>query len=172
MRGVAPWYNLDAVSGKTPRRGAPSRMGGWGALFVLVNACLLAVQAWRLRREPDLQQRLLVMCAVLAVLVTAFMPRAHELRYWLYVPLLVLPVNLRYLSRSPYRPIVPGALVALMAYGVAQAVLSPESDLLTARRLSMAALRADMPQQVTQSLRATGRYCDPADDWLFRFSER
>jgi hypothetical protein len=36
----------------------------------------------------------------------------------------------------------------------------------------MAALRADMPQQVTQSLRATGRYCDPADDWLFRFSER
>jgi hypothetical protein len=130
------------------------------------------VQAWRLRREPDLQQRLLVMCAVLAVLVTAFMPRAHELRYWLYVPLLVLPVNLRYLSRSPYRPIVPGALVALMAYGVAQAVLSPESDLLTARRLSMAALRADMPQQVTQSLRATGRYCDPADDWLFRFSER
>jgi hypothetical protein len=171
MRGVAPWYNLDAVTGTTPRRGAPSRMGGWGAAFVLVNALLLALQAWRLRRETDQQQRLLVMCAVLLVLATACLPRAHELRYWLYLPLFVLPVNLRYLHRSPYRPIVPGALVALMAYGVAQAVLSPESDLLTARRLSMAALRADMPQQVTQSLRATGRYCDPADDWLFRFSE-
>jgi hypothetical protein len=171
MRGVAPWYNMDAVTGKTPRRGAPSRMGGWGALFVLVNACLLAVQVWRLRREPDLQQRLLVACAVLVVLATAFLPRAHELRYWLYIPLLVLPVNLRYLSRSPYRALVPGALVALMAYGVAEAVLSPESDLLTARSLSMPALRAAIPQEVMQSLRATGRYCGPTDDWLFRYSE-
>jgi hypothetical protein len=102
---------------------------------------------------------------------TACLPRAHELRYWLYIPLFVLPVNLRYLYRSPYRALIPGALVALMAYGVAEAVLSTESDLLTARRLSMAALRADMPQQVMQSLRATGRYCAPADDWLFRYSE-
>ncbi len=171
MRGVVPWYNIDAVAGKTPRRGAPSRMGGWGALFVLVNACLLAVQAWRLRREPDLQQRLLVTCAVLVVLATAFLPRAHELRYWLYIPLLVLPVNLRYLSRSTYRALVPGALVVLMAYGVAEAVLSPESDLLTARAISMPALRAAIPQDVMQSLRATGRYCDPSNAGLFRYSE-
>jgi hypothetical protein len=171
MRGIAPWYNIDAVAGKTPRRGAPSRMGGWGAAFVLVNALLLALQVWRRRREPDPQQRLLVTCTVLLVLATAVLPRAHELRYWLYIPLLVLPVNLRYLNRSPHRALVPGVLLALMAYGVAETVLSPESDLLTARRLSRAALRADMPQQITQSLGATGRYCDPADDDLFRYSE-
>ena len=62
-------------------------------------------------------------------------------------------------------------MLALMAYGVAEAVLSPESDLLTTRRISKAALHADMPPRITQALRATGRYCDPPDQGLFRYSE-
>jgi len=171
MRGVAPWYNIDSVTGWTPRRGAPSRTGGWGGVLVLLSASLLTLQACRLRRETDRHQRLLVIAALSLVVLTACMPRSHELRYWLYLPLVVLPVTLRFLSRTRYREVVPGVLTALMAYGVIQAVLSPKSELLTPHAVSMATLRTAVPPAIAQVLRETGRYCDPANDGLFRYSQ-
>jgi hypothetical protein len=171
MRGVAPWYNIDSVSGRTPRRGEPSRTGGLGALFVLLNGFLLVFQAANIRRELDLRQRLLVFGAVLLTFFTVFMPRAHELRYWLYLPLVLLPINMRYLFRMNYHPAVPVALVAMMLYGVSLAVLSPKSELLTRRALSMAELRAEIPPAIAKSLSDTGRYCDAEHDNLFRYSQ-
>ncbi len=171
MRGVAPWYNINGLTGQNPRRGQPSRTGGWGGIFVLLNVCLLAAQAFHLRRETDPQQRLLVISTLLLIVATSCLPRAHELRYWLYVPLVLIPVNLRYL-RTQASIIVPNMLVLLMAYGVVQTYLSPKSDLLTPRTLSMAALRAEIPPAITQALRETGRYCaGPHEQLLFRYSQ-
>lgn len=171
LRGVAPWYNIDSVSGRTPRRGDPSRTGGLGVLFVLMNGFLLLFQTVNIRRELDPQQRLLVTSTVLLVAFTIFLPRAHELRYWLYLPLIVLPVNIRYLFRMHFHPAVPAALVAMMLFGVSLAVLSPKSDLLSPRTFSMAELRAEVPPAIVQALHDTGRYCDPTRDDLFRYSQ-
>jgi hypothetical protein len=171
MRGVPSWYSIDSVNGDISRRGARSRTGGWGALFVLANGWLLAIQMFGFRRETDRHQRLLVIGTLLLIVATACMPRAHELRYWLYIPLVILPVNLRYLSRTSHGAIVSGALIALVGYGIVQAVLSPLSQLLTYRPPTMAALRAEMPPAVLQALQNAGRYCDPGDDNLFRYSD-
>ena len=171
LRGVAPWYNLDSSSGDDPRRSAPSWTGGWGALFVFFNGYVLLVQLIWFRKESDPQQRRLVISVLFLVLITACVPRAHELRYWLYIPLLVLPINLRYLARSPYRALVPGVLAAMTTYGIAEAVLSPNSTLLEPRVFSSEALRAKVPPSVARALRETGRYCAPGEYTLFRYSQ-
>jgi hypothetical protein len=171
LRGVAPWYNVDMVTGRSPRRGAPSRTGGLGILFVFFNGVVLATQLVRLRAETEPRQRNLVLAAALLAVVTACLPRSHELRYWLYLPLILLPINLRYLHRSSLGRATPVVLVALMAVGMAQAVLSPKSAMLTPHPVSMAALRAAVPDPVARALRETGRFCDPDDQTVFRFSE-
>jgi len=173
LRGVAPWYNIDSETGDAPRHGAPSRTGGWGALFVLANGCMLVAQIWRCLRkvEQDRRQRLYIAGSGLLILATACLPRSHELRYWLDIPLIIFPVNLRYLYRSSYRPIVPAVLVVLMTYGIALAVLSPNSRLFSGQPVSMSALQAQIPPNIVQQLHETGRYCDPGNNQLFRFSE-
>lgn len=170
MRGVAPWYNLDSNTGQIAQRGAPSRTGGWGGLFIIANGLFLALQTYRLRRESDRRQRQLVIGVLLLLVATACFPRAHELRYWLYVPLLLIVVNLRYAFIHYRGGIVTGALIVLMSYGVAHTVVSPKSDLFIPRPLSVAALRAEVPPNVVRALSETGRYCDPNDDWIFRYS--
>jgi hypothetical protein len=171
LRGVAPWYNVDSNTSELPRQGGPGRTGGWGGVFVFVTGCLLVLQLFRLRSEDDSRQRLLVIATLAVIAATSCLPRAHELRYWLYVPLILIPVNLRYLSRRYQSAIVAGVLFVLMAYGVALTVLSPNSELLTAHPSSAAALRAAMPPKVARALRETGRYCTADDDELpFRFS--
>jgi len=66
---------------------------------------------------------------------------------------------------------VPVALVLLMTCGIALAVLSPNSRLFGGQPVSMSALQAQIPSNITQQLRETGHYCDPNDTRLFRFSE-
>ncbi len=171
MRGVAPWYNIDSVTGKSPRRGPESRAGGWGGLFVLVNFWLLAVQLLRPRLLSDSRQRLLAVNALLITAATACLPRAHELRYWLFVPLILIPVNLRFLcAADAERRFMPQMLAAMMLYGMATAVLSPKSGLLEPRLVTQHNRRMDVPQAVRQALDTTGRYCNPLDELLFRYS--
>ncbi len=171
MRGVAPWYNYDSVTGDTPRRGPPSRTGGWGGLFVLVNVWLLCVQVFRLRRQADPRQRLMVINTVLIVVMVACLPRAHDLRYWLFLPLIVIPVNLRFLCEQDTNGrFVPHLLAVMLLYGLATVVLSPKSGLLEPRLETQQNRLLDVPPDVRRALAQTGRYCDPQDDQLFRYS--
>jgi len=170
VRGVPPWYNVDSNTGDVARRGAPARTGGWGGLFVIMNACLLGLQLLGFRREPDRHQRLLVISTLVLIAATSCLPRAHELRYWLYIPLVLIAVNLRYLQLHYRNVTVSTVLVILTTYGGVQIALSPPSGLFTRHPTSAAALRATMRPAVVEALQETGRYCDSTDDQLFRYS--
>jgi hypothetical protein len=165
LRGTPTWYSIDSSAGMSfPQRGTGgSRTGGWGGLFFIANACLLIAQALRLRREPDQKQRLLVICTLILLVATAAIPRSHELRYWLYIPLLLIPVNLRYLRARYPSGVISGALVALMVYGVVHTLISPNANLLPANTISVARARAATPPEIVHALETTGRYCYPMD---------
>jgi hypothetical protein len=165
LRGIPSWYNIDSSAGMSfPQRGtAGSRTGGWGGLFFITNACLLLFQLLRLRHEPDRTQRLLVVSTLLLLAATSAFPRSHELRYWLYVPLVLIPVNLRYLSRHYRGAPVTAALAFLMAYGVIHTLASPNSDLYSRRTVSVAQSRAQTPPEIAHALQSMGRYCYPTD---------
>jgi hypothetical protein len=171
MRGVAPWYDIGSVTGNSPRRGGPSRTGGWGGLFVLINAGLLGTQLFRLRRRPtDALQHLLARDTALLTAVVACLPQAHELRYWLFLPLVLIPVNLRFLCLWDRQARFAPLLVAVTLYGMATAVLSPKSGLLEPRLQSQHQRQLDIPPEVRRALASTGWYCSANDDLVFRFS--
>jgi hypothetical protein len=170
LRGVVPWYSLDSDAGDMAVRGPPSRTGGWGSLFFVLNACLLALQLMRLRVESDRGQRALVIAAVALVVATACMPRAHELRYWLYLPIVMLVVNLRFLQLHFADRLTSAALVFVLGFGFLHTVVSPGAGLLKRHEWSPEAMRAAMPSQALQTLRETGRFCDPTSKTIFRYS--
>jgi hypothetical protein len=172
MRGVAPWYNVDSVSGRQARRGPPSRTGGLGMMFVTANFILLLIQLCQLGTIQDRAQKLLIVNATLLTVLTAFMPRSHELRYWMFLPLLWVPVNLSYLRQlDPRGRFAPPFLLGLVGLGIALTVLSPKSGMLDRVFPSRAALLADVPAEVRDALAKTGRYCDPTTpSTLFMYS--
>jgi hypothetical protein len=171
MRGVVPWYDIGSVTGNNPARGGPARTGGWGGLFVLVNAWLLGMQLLRLHRLDDARQRLLALNAALLVAVTAFLPRAYELRYWLFLPLVLIPVNMRFLCQwDRDAKFAPHLLSAMLLYGMAIAALSPKSGLLEPHLESQQQRARDMPPEVRHALMTTGRYCNADNNLIFRYS--
>lgn len=171
MRGVAPWYNYDSVTGRQPRRGPPSRTGGWGLTFVAMNLMLLSMQLFRIRQIDDRRQRLMVINTVLLTVLTAFLPRSHELRYYLYLPLVWIPVNLRYLrQQDPGLRFVAPFLVGLAGFGVALTVLSPKSEIFDQDVPSKAERLANVPAEIRAALAKKGIYCDPENGTLFMYS--
>lgn len=108
---------------------------------------------------------------LLVTIMTACMPRSHELRYWLYLPLIFIPVNLRYLrEQDGAAKFAPHMLVAMMLYCISLVLLSPKSDMLAAQRATEENMKADMPPEIGKMLASTGKYCDPSDHLLFRYS--
>jgi hypothetical protein len=170
MRGVAPWYSLDSGTGLAPRVGAASRTGGWGVVFVFLNGCIFLAQIIFLRRENDQEQRHLVIGGTVLILVTAFLPRAHELRYWLYIPLMVSTINLRALRKLPYPDIVSGGLIMMMIYGTAEAMLSPDSGLTKRRAVSVETMKNNIPPTIKGMILGTGEYCMSKNYTVFEYS--
>jgi hypothetical protein len=129
IRGVKPEYTMDSATGDRPRRYNPARTGGYGGVLV---AATLALGVWLYsrtrRRDPDALRGRGFMLALFAFLsvFTGFMPQSHELRYYLYWPLLLMIVVatlVRDARLSPAAGARIGAayLAALVAY---QAVLA------------------------------------------------
>jgi hypothetical protein len=169
LRGVFPWYNIDSSTGDNapgPQRGGRARTGGWGSLFVAVNIFLLALQLAKPAAREDADQHRFVIACLLLIVATSLIPRAHELRYWLCIPLIILPINLKYLRDRLSVSIASAALGAMTLYGMAQALLSLNSDLLR----GSGDVAADPPAAVTAALESTGRYCNADDDLIFRYS--
>jgi hypothetical protein len=103
--------------------------------------------------------------------LAAFLPRAHELRYWLFLPVALLFANLRFLATLAPRPVLVGQLLLLGAlHGMALAVLSPQGTFLMARPLTQAALAAQVPPAIRAAWAEGGIFCDAEDRRLFRFS--
>jgi hypothetical protein len=152
LRGVAPRYSTAMEAGNAPAKGGPSRTGGWGWLFVLINAALLIVQLVRKER--------LAFATAAAILLVAFVPRSHELRYWLFLPLVLLPVNLRYLRGILSERTQGIGLLVMTGYAIIQTGLNPNSKLFFRDPVYW-----PVPPQIRDG------YCDPnRDALLFRYS--
>jgi len=171
MRGVAGWYNVDSNAGDTPRRGRPARTGGFGGWFFLLNISLLALQWVNIRRARDRFQKLNVVDFTALLIITSIFPQSHELRYWLYIPLIMTPINLRFaLQRKEIRQVLKPSLYFLVAYGVIVVFLSPKSDIQPLYFESEQRRRLQIPSDVMNALTLQGRYCNTHDPLLFRFS--
>jgi hypothetical protein len=170
MRGVAPWYNIDSWTGKSPRRGDPSRTGGLGQAFILFHLALLAWQISRWRSLHDRRQKTLVMTCCMIIALLAFVPRSFELRYWLLGPLLLLVVNLRYLTGIGWPQIARWAILVLFLLGSTKSILSPRSQLLARPAITPEQIRMEIPQEVRQALEQGEFFCEPGNELLFRFA--
>lgn len=171
MRGVAPWYNIDSVSGRTPRRGKPSRTGGFGALFVLINVVIMMAHSKHALSHGNRDRIFLPMTVLFICVAAAFLPRAHELRYWLFLPLIVLPANLHFLV-GRFGAKLPVYTVASICtiYGLASVALSPKSGIFDLPPLTTEGRLLGIPSEIRQRLVSDGIYCDPQDALLFRYS--
>lgn len=170
LRGVAPWYNIDSVTGKTPRRGDPSRTGGIGQLFVFFHLTLLAWQVAQWRSLHDQHQRRLIMACCILLALLAIVPRSHELRYWLAGPILLLFVNIRYLNYIGWPKMARWSIFVLFSLGFANSILSPRSELLARPAITPEKLRMEIPQDIRQALAHGEYFCDPGNELLFRFA--
>lgn len=125
IRGVPMGYDITSNLGDKASNGTPSRTGGWGWPFVLLNGLLLLAQIVR-------KQKLAVATAVLIV-ATAFLPRSHELRYWLFLPLILLPINLRYVAQRVPEKALGTALMVVAGWMMLQTALTTNSYIVFGR---------------------------------------
>lgn len=96
-RGVVPAYSLEMGAGDISRMFGQSRTGGFGQAYVIATfACLIAqTLGWR---RIDRTQRTLLGLSIVLLIITSFMPQSHELRYWLYLPLILNVSTIRFIS--------------------------------------------------------------------------
>jgi hypothetical protein len=99
IRGVTPYYNVDMGSFEKPKNYAAARTGGWWGLNIVISISLLAAlcllpKATKSNRHPISFFPLTLFIFITGI--TSFMPQSHELRYFLYWPI-VLMFNLAYL---------------------------------------------------------------------------
>lgn len=97
-RGVVPRYSYAMEEGDLSRMFGSARTGGFGQAYVLVTLSLLIFQAILWKAIDRRQRTLLSTCAALLAL-TAIMPQALELRYWLYVPIFLNITTLRFVQQ-------------------------------------------------------------------------
>jgi hypothetical protein len=101
IRGVKPEYTIDSSIGDSPRRYGPARTGGYGGALIVGTIVLAGWLVSRTARSGALERhRFLLALFAFMTVVMAFMPQSHELRYYLYWPLLLFTV-VAVLARNP-----------------------------------------------------------------------
>ncbi len=96
-RGVVALYSLSMETGDSARTFGVGRTGGFGQAYVIASLSLIIAQFvfWK---SLDRKQKILVWMFAASLVITSLMPQAHELRYWLYLPLFWNVVTLRFLG--------------------------------------------------------------------------
>lgn len=102
IRGVDPFYKLETGMGDNPIKYSPARTGGWWGLDVVISLSII-FSILIIRKLPKYKAREidlfpLSLFGAITVL-TAFMPQSHELRYFLYWPLMLI-FNIAYLTKN------------------------------------------------------------------------
>ena len=95
VRQVPATYNIDANAGDQARRFGPGRTGGtWGPFIACCCSLLLWLSMLAFRRNPAGFQAgvFILLLFIFLTVLTAFMPQSHEIRYYLYWPILLLLV--------------------------------------------------------------------------------
>ncbi len=93
-------YLWTVDQGAVPDDSPGDRMGGYGVPFVLVNLALLAFFALRTRSRAA---RIGALGFLLISVITAFLPQAHLLRYYLYWIIALLTLNVTLLTQVRLR---------------------------------------------------------------------
>jgi hypothetical protein len=94
-RGVVAFYSFEMGTGDIPRYFGAARTGGFGQAYVMASLSVLIAQ-FLFWRNLDRKQKAIACTTVVALAVTALMPQSHELRYWLYLPLVLNVAMLRF----------------------------------------------------------------------------
>ena len=95
IRGLPTIYSIDESMGDAPKHGQPSRTGGWGGVYFLL---LSAVLCLRLYKFKAISGTFLGKCLInffAFTFLTTFLPQSFELRYYLYIPLIMIPLALK-----------------------------------------------------------------------------
>lgn len=96
IRNVPRKYTLDSSH-------TGPRTGGFGEFFFFLNLGLLIIQIFNFSSLTDPLQKISVINISTILVGTSFFPQSHELRYWLYLPLILIPVNLRFVLKTSFR---------------------------------------------------------------------
>lgn len=103
IRGVITSYNESSSSGDNARRGGKGRTGGcWGS-YMVFNFALLVYFLYKfcIRRKEYFFHQLTFLFLILTIL-TAFLPNSLKMRFYLYVPILLLTINAYALSHIQF----------------------------------------------------------------------
>ena len=102
IRGVKPFYNLDMGTVEKPKNYSPARAGGWWGIDIALSISLVFI-LWVSAKFK------IISCGSVSffpislfcflTVITALMPQSHELRYFLYWPILLI-FNLAFLVRG------------------------------------------------------------------------
>ncbi len=102
IRGVDPFYKIETGMGDNPKKYSPARTGGWWGLGVVISLSIIFGMLI-IRKLPKFKARELDLFPLslfgAITLLTAFMPQSHELRYFLYWPLMLI-FNVAYLTNN------------------------------------------------------------------------
>lgn len=93
IRGVSPVYLIDMHAGDAPGIYSRARTGGFGGGLVtgsIVLAVALLVRTRRCNAGALAKYGFFFSSFLFLTALTAFMPQSHELRYYLYWPILLL----------------------------------------------------------------------------------
>ena len=99
IRGITPYYNVDMGSFEKPKNYSAARTGGWWGLNIVISISLLAALCLLSKATKSNGHRISFFPLTLFIFITgitSFMPQSHELRYFLYWPIVLL-FNLAYL---------------------------------------------------------------------------
>jgi hypothetical protein len=99
IRGVTPYYNVDMGSFEKPKSYSVARTGGWWGANIIISIFLIAALSVLAKVNNLNRNKISFFPLVLFILITGItscMPQSHELRYFLYWPILLI-FNLAYL---------------------------------------------------------------------------
>ncbi len=120
IRGVEASYSIDSGAGDHPLRYSTARTGGlWVgvilvSLFLVVAMWVIAISSGYLRIGAT-SFPLTLFCFL--ILITCFMPQSHELRYFLYLPI-ILMFNLGFLIKLLDKNEILNILISFIYLGL------------------------------------------------------
>jgi hypothetical protein len=102
IREIPAFYSLEMGIGDSPKKYLPARTGGWWGIYIVVSVSLTLIffllkKCIRLSRGHLAVFPITLFCFLTCM--TAFMPQSHELRYFLYWPIILI-FNLAYLVKG------------------------------------------------------------------------
>jgi len=132
IRGVTPYYSVDMGSFEKPKSYSAARTGGWWGANIIISIFLIAALSALAKVNNLNRNKISFFPLVLFIFITgitSYMPQSHELRYFLYWPILLM-FNLAYLVTNltlSFRHSIPIVMLYIWLFFVSLFSLQGES---------------------------------------------